>query len=170
MLNHLASLAKLTRVLKALPGKLDIKWHSPSIFFISASLMMSTSILKALPGKLDIKRHSPSNLYISTSLVMSTSVLKVSKGAKIRNQYNQVPHLTQWESDELTVRHHKQEPRGQPFPSRWPQGTFKQTHTKQKKTTTHHILYPQKSTALERLVYRFHGANLTLNSNVDPYT
>ena len=30
----------------------------------SASLAMSTSILKALPGKLDIKRHSPSILYI----------------------------------------------------------------------------------------------------------
>ena len=47
---------------------------------------------------------------------------KVSKGAKIRNRYNQVPHLTQpgyqWESDKLTVRHHKQESRGQPFPSR----------------------------------------------------
>ena len=32
----------------------------------SASLAMSTSILKALPGKLDIKRHSPSILYLST--------------------------------------------------------------------------------------------------------
>ena len=30
----------------------------------SASLAMSTSILKALPGKLDIERHSPSILYI----------------------------------------------------------------------------------------------------------
>ena len=30
----------------------------------SASLAMSTSVLKALPGKLDIKRHSPSNLYL----------------------------------------------------------------------------------------------------------
>ena len=32
----------------------------------SASLAMSTSFLKALPGKLDTKRHSPSILYIST--------------------------------------------------------------------------------------------------------
>ena len=31
----------------------------------SASLAMSTSILKVLPGKLDIKRHSPSILYLS---------------------------------------------------------------------------------------------------------
>ena len=33
----------------------------------SASLAMSTSGLKALPGKLDIKRHSPSILYILES-------------------------------------------------------------------------------------------------------
>ena len=33
----------------------------------SASLAMSTSILKALPGKLDIKRHSPSILYLSVT-------------------------------------------------------------------------------------------------------
>ena len=31
----------------------------------SASLAMSTNIIKALPGKLDIKRHSPSILYVS---------------------------------------------------------------------------------------------------------
>ena len=31
----------------------------------SASLAMSTSVLKALPGKLDIKRHSPCILYFS---------------------------------------------------------------------------------------------------------
>ena len=31
----------------------------------SASLAMSTSVLKALPGKLDIKRHSSSILYLS---------------------------------------------------------------------------------------------------------
>ena len=36
----------------------------------------------------------------------------------------------QWESYKLTVRHHKREPRGQPFPSRWPQSTNKQTRTK----------------------------------------
>ena len=37
-------------------------------------------------------------------------------------------------------RHHKREPRGQPFPSRWPQSTYKQTHTKhsQHKTEQKH--------------------------------
>ena len=53
-----------TSVLKALPGKLDIKRHSPSILYILASLAMSTSVLKALLGKLDIKRHSPSILFL----------------------------------------------------------------------------------------------------------
>ena len=32
-------------------------------------------------------------------------ICKVSKGAKIQNRYNQVPHLR--ECDKLTVRHHK---------------------------------------------------------------
>ena len=34
----------------------------------SASLAMSTSVLKALPGKLDIKRHSPSILFLRVFL------------------------------------------------------------------------------------------------------
>ena len=36
----------------------------------SASLAMSTSVLKALPGKLDIKRHSPSILYLSYRMTL----------------------------------------------------------------------------------------------------
>ena len=71
MLNCSASLSMSTSVLEALPGKLDIKRHSPSILYISASLAMSTSVLKALPGKLDIKRLSPSILYELVSLPAS---------------------------------------------------------------------------------------------------
>ena len=62
--------------------------------------------------------------------------VEVSKGAKIRNRYNQVPHLTQDTNGKVTkliVRHHKREPRGQPFPSRWPQRTYNrrtQRHSK----------------------------------------
>ena len=43
----------------------------------SASLAMSTSDLEALPGKLDIKRHSPSIFYIPLSmhLVCLTNLL-----------------------------------------------------------------------------------------------
>ena len=67
MLNRSASLTMSTCVLKAMPGKLDIKRHSPSncILYISASLAISTSFLKAWPGKVGIKRHSPSILYVA---------------------------------------------------------------------------------------------------------
>ena len=43
--------------------------------------------------------------------------IKVGMKAKIKNRYNQVPHLTRntiWESDKNTRKHHTQEP----FPSR----------------------------------------------------
>ena len=46
--------------------------------------------------------------------------LKVSKSAKIIDQYNQVPHLTQdtnGESDKLTVRHHNESQEVSPFPA-----------------------------------------------------
>ena len=37
----------------------------------SASLAMSTIFLKALPGKLDIKRHEPSILNVSTFHILT---------------------------------------------------------------------------------------------------
>ena len=60
MLNRSAILAMSTSVLSALPGrpKLDIKRHSPGIFYVSASLGMSISVLKALSGKLDISKDT----------------------------------------------------------------------------------------------------------------
>ena len=39
----------------------------------SASLAMSTSVLKALPRKLDIKRHSPSIFYLFVQLFICTA-------------------------------------------------------------------------------------------------
>ena len=75
MLNLSASLAMSTRVLEALPGKLDIKRHSPSILYVSAILAMSTSVLEALPGKLDIKRHLPSILYFLGFNQLTSSIL-----------------------------------------------------------------------------------------------
>ena len=41
----------------------------------SASLTMSTSVLKALPDKLDIKRHSPSILYLSVFEVLVEEIV-----------------------------------------------------------------------------------------------
>ena len=49
------------------------------------------------------------------------SDITVRKTARISNRYNQVSHLSQitkWESNKITKKHHKQEPRGQPFPFR----------------------------------------------------
>ena len=45
----------------------------------SASLAMSTSVLKALPGKLDIKRHSSSILYLTSHKVASRYQCSVAK-------------------------------------------------------------------------------------------
>ena len=42
----------------------------------SASLAMSTCVLKALPGKLDIKRHSPSILFIQVSLRFECTLIE----------------------------------------------------------------------------------------------
>ena len=46
-------------LMSSLPGS-ALRTHVESL----ARLAMSTSVLKALPGKLDIERHSPSILYI----------------------------------------------------------------------------------------------------------
>ena len=51
----------------------------------SASLAMSTSVLKALPGKLDIKRQSPSILYIYNSKyedILKILLLYLTRGPK----------------------------------------------------------------------------------------
>ena len=53
----------------------------------SASLAMSTSVLKALPGKLDIKRHSPSILYLyHICLKFSQQTRKIDKRTDILNK------------------------------------------------------------------------------------
>ena len=70
------------------------------------------------------------------------------KKAKIKNRYNQVPHLTQdtvWESDKKHKKNsHTREPRGQPFPNRWPLGCKEQTWQYGKTNTNNKYLDPQK--------------------------
>ena len=63
-----------TSILKALPGKLDIKRHQYSLYL--ASLAMSKSVLKALPVKLNIKRHSPSIYYVLARLAIQQAFSK----------------------------------------------------------------------------------------------
>ena len=94
-----------TSVIKALPGKLHIKRHSPCILYIWASLAISKSVLKVLPSKLHIKvshlvfsisqqasrcqqaftkpflvNFISKVLYISASLQKSTSIPKALPG------------------------------------------------------------------------------------------
>ena len=51
-------------LISSLPGS-ALRTHVESL----GKPRMSTSVLEALPGKLDIKRHSPSILYIHNSLL-----------------------------------------------------------------------------------------------------
>ena len=63
----------------------------------STRLAMSTSVLKALPGKFDIKRHSPSSLHIydtnepleqMLSLLMIHKIVEPGKQMRsVRKQY-----------------------------------------------------------------------------------
>ena len=86
----------------------------------------------------------------------------------------------QWESDNVTIRHHKQEPRGQPFPSRWPQGIKKtDVHESITKQDRNNINDPQKKHRLETVsknilpegFNRFNGAPTSpISSDVNQAT
>ena len=52
--------------------------------------------------KLKKKKHENLKSVILTDLKFSNFMLKVSKSAKIRNQYNQVPHLTRDTNGKVT--------------------------------------------------------------------
>ena len=61
------------------------------------------------------------NLYMITGITLNILSFKVNKETKIRNRYNQVPHLTKditRESDKNTIKHHTQESKEvSPFPA-----------------------------------------------------
>ena len=107
---------------------------------------------------------------------------KVSKGAKIRNRYNQVPHLTQNTNGKVT-NSQLDTTKGSQEVSPFPAGDHKaqlnrrtQRHNKHK--TEKNINDPQKKYRLGTVsknillegLNLFHGANLTLNSDVDQDT
>ena len=79
---------------------------------------------------------------------------KVSKGAKIRNRYIQVPHLTQdtngkVTNSQLATTNESQEASPPPPPSRRPQRTYKQTRTEAQQTQD------RKNTKDPQKKYRF---------------
>ena len=76
--------------------------------------------------------HRQDNLIRTLTLrnrTITVRALQISKGAKIRNRYNQVPHLTQDTNGKVT-NSQSDTANGQLFPSRCPQGIYKQTRTK----------------------------------------
>ena len=102
--------------------------------------------------------------------------IEVRKNAKIRNPYNQIPHLTQdtiWESDENTRKYHKLESQEvSPFPA----GDHKAARNRQDSMTRniHSKNDPQKKHRLGRVSTKFTGVlkmfditNLILISDVD---
>ena len=65
------------------------------------------------------------------------SFVKGGKRAKIRNRYNQATHLPRipMGGDKVTIKHHKREPRGQPF--------SQQVTTKHQQTDVHESITKQ---------------------------
>ena len=112
---------------------------------------------------------------------MKQNVRKVSKGAKIRNRYNQVPHLNQDTNGKVTNSQLDTTNESQEVSS-FPAGDHKahinrcaQRHSKHKtekyKRSTKEVppWNGQFNILLEGL-NRFNGANLSLNSDVDQDT
>ena len=114
-----------------------------------------------------------------TSSLSYKTNFKVSKGAKIRNPYNQVPHLTQDTNRKVTNSHLDTTNESQEV-SPFVAGDHKahinrrtQRHSKLKTEKNTQNIH-KRSTALERSVNYlleglnwFYEANLTLNSDVD---
>ena len=68
----------------------------------------------------DLSKIDKPKILMTNGSLIKVKTFEVRKVSKIRNRYHLVPHLTQdatWESDKNTIKHHKREPRGQPFPS-----------------------------------------------------
>ena len=103
---------------------------------------------------------------------------KVSKGAKIRNRYNQVPHLTQDTNGKVTnsqldTTNDSQEVSSFPADDHKVHINRRAHRHSKHKTEQKHKRSAKECTALERLLEglnRFNGANLTLNSDVDQDT
>ena len=107
------------------------------------------------------------NVKMPTIVVILTFMgminFKVSKGAKIRNRYKQVPHLTQDANGKVT--HSQLDTTNEthevsPFPAGDRKAHInRRAQRNSKYKTEKHIKYPQKSTALERSVNYFTGGS-----------
>ena len=78
------------------------------------------------------------NLFLSILIAFSlwsSKVIRLQRSGIDTIKYHTWPRIPmgKWQTHR---RHHKREPRGQPFPSRWPKSTNKQTRTKHSKHKT----------------------------------
>ena len=119
-------------------------------------------------------------LYAQIGLWLARTIFKVRKEAKIRKRYNQVPHSTQdttWESNKNTINITNNSQEVSPFRA----GDHKAAMNRRKSmrnTRRKNTNDPQKKYRLGTVcknillegLNRFHGANLTLNSDVDQDT
>ena len=108
--------------------------------------------------------------------------IQVSKGAKIRNRYNQVPHPTQDTNGELTNSQLDTTNKSQdvsPFPAgdhkalvnrRAQRHSKHKTEQKHKRSTKEVPPWNGQYNILLEGLNRFNGANLTFNSDVDQNT
>ena len=67
----------------------------------SASLGMSTSVLKALPGKLNIKRHSSSILFVShVRIILSHCIYQEKERQRLADLEEEQRRQEEWEEEE----------------------------------------------------------------------
>ena len=123
------------------------------------------------------REKSGSSVNMNKNKGHNPTIFKVDKDAKIRNRYNQVPHLTQDTNAKVTNSQLDTTNKSQEVSSL--QGTNNQTRSKALQTQNRkNINDPQKKyrigTVSENILLkglnRFQGAKLTLNSDVDQDT
>ena len=73
--------------------------------------------------------------YVLKRVSLGSKVIRLQRSGIDTIKYHTWPRIPmgKWQTHR---RHYKREPRGQPFPSRWPQSTYKQTRTKHSKHKT----------------------------------
>ena len=80
MLNRLASLAMSTSVLKALPGNLDIKRHSPSLLCKSNFLQMNTVGGRKLRTLLELSAILSCHIWLAVRIQFASLAANLSSG------------------------------------------------------------------------------------------
>ena len=121
-----------------------------------------------IPGRVSVlcpwARHFISHLVLVQQ--RKTYSGKVSKGAKIRNPYNQVPHLTQDTNGKETKSHldtTKESQEVSPFPAGDHKAHIKRRAQRHSKHTTEKKKIYKRSTILERSVKYFTGGLNTVS-------